>query len=743
MYRREYTHTRRLVSLVLMLGCLISSLAISHRSANARIETSNNTLPGEQPASEKISLSQRALSFEVNQGQTDARVKFLSRGPGYTVFLTPTEAVLSLRQKQDQDPAIVRMKMVGAKRNPEVAGEDEMRGKVNYFNGRDHANWNSQVATYARVNYHEVYPGVDLVYYGKQQQLEYDFIVAPNHDPRKIRLSFSGLRGLSIDTTGALVLESDAGEIRQQPPVAYQEIDGRRQPVEAAYVLKKQGEVGFKVGEYDALNTLVIDPVIDYSTYLGGNGQEEGNDIAVDANGYIYVTGWTSSVNFPVDHAMKGTITGTVDAFVTMIYPPMGVDSLVSSTYWGQDTGYGNSEGRAIALDSENHVLVTGVTTAQNFPTTPGSLQPTFQPFSGVNGFLSKFDLTTGSLLYSTYLMGNGSDEAADLAVGSEDAVYITGRTTSTNFPITPSNAYQTYNAGIFDAFVMKLHPGGPGPGAIYSMRYSTYLGGYSDDSGSNIAVDADENVYLTGSTQSRDLAWTPQDDGFPVNGAYQSIHGGGNDAFLSKINTRAFGYESLVYSTFLGGNGNENAAVQLGGLALDPTTPSQVYVTGTTNSANFPLRYELDNTLGGYDVFVTKIDTSQSDDASLLYSTFLGGSHLDYGTDIAVDKWGRVFVAGGTESNDFPVQCGLANAPSWDGFITMLEWGGSGILFSTHVGGDSFDQINAIAVDAAGTAHVTGRTFSSNFPVVNGFQLTPAGSGDAFVTTITPVKCE
>ncbi len=235
----------------------------------------------------------------------------------------------------------------------------------------------------------------------------------------------------------------------------------------------------------------------------------------------------------------------------------------------------------------------------------------------------------------------------------------------------------------------------------------------------------------------------TPQYDGFPVVNAYQSINGGGDDAFLSRINTTAIGSASLVYSTYLGGNNSENAAVQLGGLALDPFNAGQVYVTGTTSSLNFPLRNELDNTLGGSDVFVTKIDTSQADDPSLLYSTFLGGSHGDYGNDIVVDNWGRVFVAGGAESNDFPVRCGLANAPSWDGFITVLEWDGSAILFSTHVGGNSIDQIHAIAVDAVGMAHVTGVTYSLNFPVVNGFQLASAGFGDAFVTTVTPVKCE
>ncbi len=439
MYRRENTHSyyRRLLSAVLMPGCLIGSLAISHPGTNAKTnKDSAHNAPATQTFAGDTShnLSQRALSFEANQGQTDKRVKFLSRGTGYTLFLTPAEAVLSLRQKQDQQPAIVRMKLAGANRNPEVAGEEKLSTKVNYFSGRDRTGWTSNVATFAKVKYREVYPGVDIVYYGNQRQLEYDFIVAPNSDPQKIRLNFSGVRSLTIDDAGALVMETENGQVRQQPPVAYQEFDGRRQPVSATYVLKNQREVGFELGNYDPARTLVIDPVIDYSTYLGGGGQDLGNDIAVDANGQLYVTGWTASVNFPVDHAIKGTLTGTVDAFISVINPSLGVDSLVSSTYWGQSSGFGNSEGRGIAINSENHVLVTGITTAHTFPTTPGSLQPVYQPFSGTNSFLSKFDLTTGTLLYSTYLMGSGSDEAADLAVDGEDKVYISGRTTSTNF---------------------------------------------------------------------------------------------------------------------------------------------------------------------------------------------------------------------------------------------------------------------------------------------------------------------
>ncbi len=285
----------------------------------------------------------------------------------------------------------------------------------------------------------------------------------------------------------------------------------------------------------------------------------------------------------------------------------------------------------------------------------------------------------------------------------------------------------------------MKLIP----RGSTYALRYSTYLGGQATDCASNIDVDGNENVYLTGTTQSADNLGTPQYEGFPVFNAYQPNHGGGEDSFVTKIDTTAVGSASLAYSTYLGGNGNENAIVQLGGIAFDKTTSSQVYVTGSTGSANFPLRNELDGTLSAYDVFVTNIDTSLSGNDSLIYSTFLGGTWNDFGNDIAVDNWGRVYITGSTESGNFPVVCGAAKGPSWDGFVTMLDWGGSAILFSTHIGGDSIDHSHAIAVDASGMAHITGVTYSWGFPFVNGFQPNPAGNGDAFVSTITPEKCE
>lgn len=752
MYRSDcaYSYVRQLLSLVLTLGCLLGSLAIPAAKGQAKINIPDKVkAPRKVLANENIKhLSERALSFEANHGQSDAQVKFLSRGSGYTLFLTPTEAVLSLRQEQKQNPAVLRMSLVGANSNPKIVGEDELAGKVNYFRGRDSGDWRSGVSTYAKVSYDEIYPGVDMVYYGKQRQLEYDFIVAPNSDPNKIRLAFTGARSLRLDETGDLVLKTVGGEVRQQRPLAYQHIDGRRVEVSANYILTGKRAISFKLGNYDPSRPLVIDPVINYSTYLGGSGQEEGNDIAVDADGFIYVTGWTSSVNYPVRDAIKPTCHScqnwSYDAFVTKINPwASGDSSLVFSTFWGHSSGGGMNEGRALAIDSANNIIIAGVTTAPNFPTTPNGLQPTFQMFSGANGFITKFDATGSTLLYSTFLLGNNADEATDLAVDGEDNLYVGGRTGSTNFKVL-LGGFQPTHAGVWDGFIMKFEPAGVG----YDLKYSSFLGGQSSDSITNIAVDTFGHIYMTGATQSADLSFTPYYDGFPFVNGFQSTLGAGSDSFLAKIDPSLPGTSSLVYSTFLGGNGNENAAVQLGGIAVDNTAQPQVYVTGTTNSSNFPLRDAYDSTLGGYDVFITRIDTAQVGDASLIYSTFLGGAALDYGHDIALDLQGQIYVTGMTQSNNFPLTpCALADAPFADGFITVLNPAGSALVFSTYLGGNNGDQINALALHG-GAIHVTGATDSSNYFNTNAYQPGLGGTTptsyfkDATVTKITPGEC-
>lgn len=754
-----HSHARRLLSMILTLTALMGSLCYPYSEVNGkshphRTRQKKSAGQPELPSTNKSmqQFYQLPMSFEANLGQTDNRVKFLSRGSGYTLFLTATEAILSLRQGADEKRAVLRTRLVGANPNPQVAGLNELPGKVNYLMGQNPNGWHSNVSTYAKVFYEEVYPGVDLVYYGKQQQLEYDFIVGPHSDPERIRLAFTGARSLTVDAAGDLLLETDAGTVRQKRPVAYQEINGQRQLVVARYVVNKQRQAGFELGAYDPTRALVIDPVIEYSTYLGGGGVDEAFDIAVDNEGFIYVTGVTASINFPFDDAIKGPCVTCQnsggEAFVTKINPSeSGAPSVEFSTFWGSDV-HGNTEGRAIDVDLAKNIYVVGITGSNSFPTTPNALQPLYQPFTSTNGFLTKFNADGSSMLYSTYLMGNNVDEANDVAVDDDANIYITGATGSTNFPFL--NGYQSYNAGIFDGFLMKF--ASMKTPSAYKLAYSTYFGGYTDDIATNIALDSAGNAYLTGSTQSRDLPWTPYNDGLPVLNGFQMVHGGGTDAFVTKFDPAKIGAASLLYSTFLGGNNQENATVRVGGIAVD--IRGDAYVTGTTGSANFPIwptagpHPAYDSTVSGYDAFVTKVSPDQVGSASLIYSTFLGEAGVDHGYDIAVDLNGRAFVTGTTESVNFPLtDCAFTNGPSVDGFITVLNSRGSALFFSTYLDGNSADTIYAIAVDESSVAHVAGSTNSTDFRLQNAYQLnlggtTPNGFKDAFVTRIVPSGC-
>lgn len=764
MYRLDiiHSHARRLISMILTLTALMGSFSYPYSVVSGKTPTNNKQSAkkalGQQLAAGKSTQQsyQLPISFEANMGQTDAEVKFLSRGSGYTLFLTATEAVLSLRKSMNDKPAVLRMQLAGANDNPQITGRDELTGKVNYLMGQDRSEWRTNVSTYRQVYYEEVYSGVDLIYYGNRQQLEYDFLVEPEANPKAIRLAFTGARSMTVDRSGDLVLETAAGQVRQKRPVAYQEIDGQRQTVTANYVVKNRRQVGFQLGEYDQTKPLVIDPVIDYSTYLGGGGVDEAYDIAIDNDGNIYVTGVTGSVNFPTRNPIKGICqpcqNWSVEAFVTKINPDEDGDpSLVFSTFWGSNL-QGHTEGRAIDVDAAQNVYVVGITGSNSFPTTPNAHQPAFQPFTSTNGFLTKFDPQGSSLQYSTYLMGNNVDEPGDVAVDNDNNIYVTGATASSNFPLL--NAYQPYNAGGFDGFLTKFAwtppaPGMPADPGAYTLAFSTYFGGYETDMATNLALDSAGNAYMTGSTQSRDLAWTPQWDGFPVLNGFQTSHAGGTDAFVMKLDPSKTGNAALLYSTYLGGSGQENAAVRLGGIAVDIW--DDVYVTGMTSSGvNFPLWAAYDSSLAGsYDTFVTKVNPDLAGAASLIYSTFLGGGGLDYGNDIAVDLAGQAYVVGMTQSNNFPLtECAFQDGPSWDGFITVLDPLGATLVFSTYLDGNGSDSINAVAVDADGIAHVTGSTDSTNFRLKDAYQNNLGGLSpgsyfkDAFVTKIRPIGC-
>src|SRR5882762_5108673 len=584
------------------------------------------------------------LQFEANQGQAHKDVRFLSRGPGYGVYLTAGEAVLVLTRpdakreargmSEPRDappqakPVALRMNLVGAARKPLVSGLDELPGKANYFIGRDQSKWRSNVPTYARVHYRGVYPGIDLVYYGNQRQLEYDFVIAPGADPTKIELGFKGADRLEIDA-GNLVLHVGGSEIRQHKPVIYQEIDGVRREIDGGYVLKGARRVGFQLAAYDASRPLVIDPVVlSYSTYLGGAGNDYGSGIAVDADCNDYVTGLASSVNFPTTAgSFQPIFGGSGDAFVTKLNP--AGSAVVYSTYLG---GSGHEHGEKLAVDAAGNAYVTGHTRSTDFPTTPGA----FQTLAGGSDdvFVTKLNSDGSGLVYSTYLGGSGIDFGLAIAVNAAGNAHVTGYTDSFNFPTT-FGAFQRTSGGGNDAFVTKLNPAGSG------LVYSTYLGGSREDYGRGIAVDESGNAYTAGSTDSINFPITP--------GAFQTLAGGSDDVFVTKLNSDGSG---LVYSTYLGGSGIDF------GLAIAVNAAGNAHVTGYTDSFNFPTTFGAFQRTsgGGNDAFVTKLNPAGS---GLVYSTYLGGSREDYGRGIAVDESGNAYTAGSTDSINFPITPG------------------------------------------------------------------------------------
>src|SRR6266849_713130 len=436
------------------------------------------------------------LRFEANQGQADLRVKFLSRGSGYTLFLTSTEAVLALQKpsltiaaiqryvgntpgNRRTSSAVLRMKIGGANRIARIEGLESLPGKSSYFIGNDPAKWRTNVPTYAKVRYEGVYPGVDLVYYGNQGRLEYDFVIAPGTNPRTIRLVIVGAERLEASARGDLVLNTGSGEVRLQKPVVYQESGNVRKEIAGRYVLRGKRQIGFEVATYDASKPLIIDPLLSYSTYLGGSGDDVGNAIAVDSSGNAYVTGFTGSTNFPTKSPTQSASGGGFDAFVAKLDPTGS--TLFYSTFLG---GSADDAGNAIAVDGSGNAYVTGVTRSTNFPT-KNALQSAVGGAS--DAFVAKLDPTGSTLVYSTFLGGSAADGGNAIAVDSSGNAYATGNTLSTNFPT--KNPLQPASGGVKDAFVAKLDPTGS------TLIYSTFLGGSAQDSGSAIAVDSSGNA--------------------------------------------------------------------------------------------------------------------------------------------------------------------------------------------------------------------------------------------------------
>ncbi len=697
------------------LGCLsVIGLALSH-VANGR-GLASPPFPGSATRARLVRvLGQLPLSFEPNRGQAPRDVQFLARANGYTLFLTSRGSVLALSRgdvrsggaTQEAAPssmssAAVSMELAGGRAAPRIFGVDRQPSQSNYFFGNDPATWRTHIPNYRKVEYRQVYPGVDLVYYGRRGQLECDFVVAPGADPTAINWKISGARLIAIGKRGELRLRLDGGDLRFLSPRVYQR-DGRTlQQVKGKYVLRNRTDVGFELAAYDTSRPLIIDPVLVYSTFLGGasnNNLAEG--VAVDASGNAYLAGQTQAIDFPTVNAIQGSLSGfsgssASDAFVAKLNP-QGT-ALVYSTYLG-GTNTDNAVG--IATDAMGDALVTGTTLSVDFPlANPLQKQCSCATAGQTDSFVTKISPDGSMLVYSTYLGGLlGDSTAAAIASDSSGDAFVTGTTTSTDFPV--ASPISPALKGSSDAFVTEINPSGS------QLAYSTYLGGTRTDGGSAIAVDASGSAYVTGTTTSTD---------FPTVSPFQAMClacATGSSPFVTKINAAG---SALVYSTYLGGSSGQDLSK---GIAVD--TSGNAYVTGHVQSTDFPLMSPLEGVRrGNSDAFVTKVDSSGS---NLIYSTYLGGTadeDLVMGS-IAVDQFGNAYVTGDTTSRDFPQASGLGLSQEGpdDAFVAVLNAPGSALFFSTYLGGSNSDAGRSIAVDALGNAYVAGSTNSPDFPTV------------------------
>jgi len=719
---------------VLALGSHLRSVVVKAASApSARVaETVPGFLAQGTPSREsKVDPGQAhalfaglPLVFEPNLGQgnldpADARARFVARGAGYSLFLGAEGAILSTishdeaKQKGRTGKGMVHsleMKLAGANANPRLSGAEPLPGKSNYILGNDPAKWRTGVAQFARVRYEKVYPGIDLVFYGNQGRLEYDFQVAPGADPAQAEIEFTGAKQLAVED-GALVINSEGQSVRLEAPQVYQEIAGRKQSVEGRFVLRGANRAGFSVGAYDRSRELVIDPILNFSTYFGGSGDELSTSIAVDGSLNIYITGSTTSPNLPAagGGVLQPALAGPQNVYVAKITPPLSSipAALDYVTYLG---GSGTDSPVGIEVDGAGDAFIAGTTSSPNFPTTTTAYQRV--PETGSTGsthvFVTELNPTaTAPLNYSTYLSGNNTDTASGMTIDALGDVFVTGTTSSTDVPsftdqfpastLPQTLAYQNAPRAAIQFFVTKVYAHGAG---VSSIAYSTYFGGAISQTnppianGGGIAVDTAGNMYFTGTTNFINSGTSPTDD-FPILNAYQpcldtppatnvvnpppctnTTSALATDAFAVKMNPLGGQGQQLLWSTYLGGSSNDSSA----GVALD-TGAANVYVVGTTNSYDFVSPATV-QTFASYqkclnnsplttpgstpacptltnppsDAFVARLTnpTNQTGvpvNVALNYFSYLGGADDEAGTAITVDSAAGALITGWTQS--------------------------------------------------------------------------------------------
>ena len=645
-----------------------------------------------------VNYAGMSLGFEPNAGQGKAGFQFTARGFGYRLDLARTGSQIALRN--DRGTAKLTWSLIGA--NPSAKWEplDRLAKISSYFNGRDPRAWKANIENFARLREVAIYPGIDLIYTGNQRQLEYDFVIAPGADPNVIHLRFAGAEAIHLDESGNLILETQAGELVQRRPVLYQATRSGRRDITGGFVIDRDGDVSFRIGKYDRATPLIIDPTLEYSTFLGGAGADQGNAIAVDQAGNFYVTGVTFS-----------TKNADGDVLVRK-FSPNGLE-----VYNADLGGSRNDYGYGIQVDGTGSVYIGGYTNSSDFPLS----HPVQTTLAGsYNPFILRLDSTGQKLIFSTYFGGDDDDECRAIALDKHGNIYLTGFSSSNSFPIT-TNSYQPVNAGGFDTFAVKFDAQG-------RLLYSTLIGGNVDDQGYGIAVDENGDAYITGYSES---------DTFPQAGnPLSNARHGGKDVFLTEVNSTGTG---LLYSTLFGGSADDYGY----GIALDAA--GAAYITGKTGSPDFPTTtgaYSTTYAGGTFDIFVTKIITGR---AGPVYSTYLGGPGDDEGRAIAIDAAGASYITGGTDSDQFPITPDAAqpkHAGKKDGFLTKLNGMGTTLSYSTYLGGRLSDAGFGVAVAADGSnAYLTGVVSSPDFPVtLNGSQRQIGSdfNSDAFVAEIS-----
>jgi uncharacterized repeat protein (TIGR01451 family) len=739
-----------------------------------------------------LSLARLPLIFEPNEGQTATQVKFLAHGAGYGVFLTKDSLVLSMprsgsgvhsRTKRD----VIRMALEGANKNAAVLGSRQLPGRSNYFIGSSPAQWHRDIPQFVRVSYENVYPGIDLVYYGNQGRLEYDFEVAPGAEAKQIALRFEISRKLKLDSQGNLLL---GGSARLEAPRIYQKFEEEERPVTGRFVLR-DNRVSFEIGDYDRSRALIIDPTLvgGFSTFLGGSADEACSVIlgsaspppacpavAVDPALNIYIAGSTTSTDFPPAGSplQASNAGGGGDVFIAKLDPTGS--TLLFSTYLG---GTGRDTPAGIGVDSAANVAVAGTTDSSDFPTSPSPFQG---PQSGTHVFVSEVDSAGHTLLYSTYLASGGIDSASGLAEDVRGKLYITGTTSSSSFPPATANfpttvgSFQPAPLAANQSFMSKIDPTLLGSS---SLVYSTYFGGGNPPNGTTIgggiAVDQNNNVYITGGTNFLHVGNTSSD--FPILNAYQSCLNvpppsssttpppnctptpGPTDAFLAKFNLTAASRAQLLYSTYFGGAGNDVGTA----VAVDT---ANAYITGSTTSSDFviptgttPFQKCLDDpsnpatcpAASASDAFLAKFGTPSTSSTTtsnvpLVYFSYLGGSGTDVGLGIAVDSFQGARITGWTNSGDFPLgggKTGSATGGTPDAFISRIDTTATSSTAAGHfgilLGGGASDFGTSIATDSQSNTYVVGETASNNFPRQSPFQSNLMGKTDAFVAKFVP----